>query len=102
MSILPRERDGHPHTPGEPIHYRSATAPGLVARLIGKPHELLGLNLDEADYAVATVEGGMEVDAPAYLTHGAWSSLVPEVGDLRRQSSSSAASHGQDGLLPVA
>ncbi|MCX5447510.1 MULTISPECIES: contact-dependent growth inhibition system immunity protein [Streptomyces] len=71
---MPEEFGDHA---GAVADYRASTAPGLVARLIGELHELLGLNLDEADYAVATVELGMEVEPPDSLSHGAWFAALP-------------------------
>lgn len=52
--------------------YRATTDRRLVARLVGELHELLALGLDEADYAQALAELGMEVDPPESYTHAAW------------------------------
>ncbi|MGH1554604.1 contact-dependent growth inhibition system immunity protein [Streptomyces sp. L7] len=42
-----------------------STDPQLTARLVGELHELLALDIDESDYALAVAELGMEVDPPA-------------------------------------
>ena len=47
-----------------------------MARLVGELHELLALDLDESDYAVAVAELGMEVDPPAPLAPAGWLALV--------------------------
>jgi hypothetical protein len=52
--------------------YRASTDPQLVARLVGELHELLALDLDESDYALAVAELGMEVDPPAPYTPSGW------------------------------
>ncbi|MFH9138652.1 contact-dependent growth inhibition system immunity protein [Streptomyces sp. NPDC017524] len=52
--------------------YAATTNPRLVARLVGEPHELLALPLDEGDYALAAAELGMEVGPPEPFSHGAW------------------------------
>ncbi|WP_236243791.1 contact-dependent growth inhibition system immunity protein [Streptomyces sp. CC228A] len=52
--------------------YAQSTAPGLVARLVGEVHELLALDLDDADYALALADLGMEVDPPAPYAPSAW------------------------------
>ncbi|MFE6283122.1 contact-dependent growth inhibition system immunity protein [Streptomyces sp. NPDC057877] len=59
--------------------YRSATDPQVVAHLVGEVHELLALDLDESGYASAVAELGMEVDAPAPYTPGAWLSHVADL-----------------------
>ncbi|MGV9271901.1 contact-dependent growth inhibition system immunity protein [Streptomyces griseosporeus] len=59
-------------------HYRAATDPQLVARLVGELHELLALDLDESDYAVAVAELGMEVDPPAPYSPSGWLALVAD------------------------
>ncbi|MGW3730362.1 contact-dependent growth inhibition system immunity protein [Streptomyces sp. NPDC000851] len=58
--------------------YRAATAPWLVARLVGELHELLALDLDESDYALAVGELGMEVDPPALYTPSGWLAHVAD------------------------
>ncbi|WP_236244117.1 contact-dependent growth inhibition system immunity protein [Streptomyces sp. CC210A] len=52
--------------------YAQSTEPGLVARVVGEVHELLALDLDDAECALALAELGMEVDPPALHTPGAW------------------------------
>ncbi|WP_435866780.1 contact-dependent growth inhibition system immunity protein [Streptomyces viridosporus] len=52
--------------------YRASTDPQLVARLVGELHELLALDLDESDYALAVAELGMEVDPPAPYAPSGW------------------------------
>ncbi|MFE3634671.1 contact-dependent growth inhibition system immunity protein [Streptomyces sp. NPDC059168] len=59
--------------------YRDSTDPHLVARLIGELHELLALDLDESDYAIAMAELGMEVDPPDPYSPDAWLSLVADL-----------------------
>ncbi|GCB45606.1 contact-dependent growth inhibition system immunity protein [Streptomyces sp. NL15-2K] len=58
--------------------YRSSTDPQVVARLVGELHELLALDLDESDYALAVAELGMEVDPPAPYSPGGWLALVAD------------------------
>ncbi|MHB9857988.1 contact-dependent growth inhibition system immunity protein [Streptomyces sp. YIM S03343] len=58
--------------------YRAATDAQLVARLIGELHELLALDLEESDYALACVELGMEVDPPAPYAPSSWLALVAD------------------------
>lgn len=50
----------------------AATTPHVVARLVGELHESLVLSLDEADYALAAAELGMEVAPPEPLSFEAW------------------------------
>ncbi|WP_406718575.1 contact-dependent growth inhibition system immunity protein [Streptomyces althioticus] len=52
--------------------YAATTTPDLVARLVGELHELLALSLNEADYALAAAELGMEVAPPEPLSFEAW------------------------------
>ncbi|MFJ3716572.1 contact-dependent growth inhibition system immunity protein [Streptomyces sp. NPDC090057] len=59
--------------------YRDSTDPHLVARLIGELHELLALDLDESDYAIALAELGMEVDPPAPYSPDVWLALVADL-----------------------
>jgi hypothetical protein len=56
--------------------YRTTTDPHLVSRLVGELRELLALDLDESDYAVAVAELGMEVDPPAPYSPSGWLALV--------------------------
>ncbi|MCX4742672.1 contact-dependent growth inhibition system immunity protein [Streptomyces antibioticus] len=56
--------------------YRATTDPHLVARLVGEMHELLALQLEEVDYALAVADLGMEVDPPAPLTPSGWLTLT--------------------------
>lgn len=58
--------------------YRTSTDPQLVARLAGELHELLALDLDESDYAIACAELGMEVDPPAPYSPSGWLALVAD------------------------
>ncbi|MGW2257834.1 contact-dependent growth inhibition system immunity protein [Streptomyces sp. NPDC001780] len=58
--------------------YAATTGPQLVARLVGELHELLALPLDEADYALAAAELGMEVSPPEPVLPRR---LVPVTGD---------------------
>ncbi|MGW1881116.1 contact-dependent growth inhibition system immunity protein [Streptomyces sp. NPDC001970] len=62
--------------------YLDTTDPGLIAQLAGELHDLLALPLDEADYALALAELGMEVDPPAPYAPGGW--LAELAGRLRR------------------
>ncbi|WP_328734991.1 contact-dependent growth inhibition system immunity protein [Streptomyces bobili] len=66
---MPDEFDDHDVAVDD---YRMTTDPHLVARLVGELHELLTLDLDESDYAVAVAELGMEVDPPAPYSPSAW------------------------------
>ncbi|MBB4711857.1 hypothetical protein BJ965_001739 [Streptomyces luteogriseus] len=52
--------------------YRTSTDPQLVARLVGELQELLALDLDESDCALAVAELGMEVDPPAPYAPSGW------------------------------
>ena len=70
---MPDEFDDHDAAVDD---YRTSTDPQLVARLVGEVHELLALDLDESDYAVAVAELGMEVDAPAPYAPSGWLSLI--------------------------
>ncbi len=63
--------------------YRASTDPQLVARLVGELHELLALDLDESDYALAVAELGMEVDPPAPYAPSGW---LAHLADRRAQS----------------
>ncbi|MFE4049558.1 contact-dependent growth inhibition system immunity protein [Streptomyces sp. YIM B13518] len=64
--------------------YLASTDPHLVARLVGELSELLALDLDESDYAMAVMELGMEVDPPAPYTTSGW--LADLAGRLVRPS----------------
>ncbi|MCG0065421.1 contact-dependent growth inhibition system immunity protein [Streptomyces tricolor] len=72
---MPDEFDDHDAAVDD---YRDATDAQLVARLIGELHELLALDLDEADYAQAAAELGMEVDPPAPYSPSGWFTLVAD------------------------
>lgn len=56
--------------------YRTSADPQLAARLVGELHELIALDLDESDYALA--ELGMEVDPPAPYSPSGWIALVAD------------------------
>lgn len=58
--------------------YRASADPQLVARLVGELHELLALDLDESQYAIAVAELGMEVDPPAPYSPSGWLVLVAD------------------------
>jgi hypothetical protein len=70
---MPDEFDDHEAAVDD---YRNSTDPQLVARLVGELHELLALDLDGSDYALAVAELGMEVDPPAPYSAGGWLALV--------------------------
>ncbi|MFF7887389.1 contact-dependent growth inhibition system immunity protein [Streptomyces sp. NPDC020794] len=70
---MPDEFDDHDAAVDD---YRTSTDPHLVARLVGELHELLTLDLDESDYALAVAELGMEVDSPAPYSPSGWLALV--------------------------
>lgn len=72
---MPDEFDSHDAAMDD---YRTTTDPQLVARLAGELHELLALDLDEPDYALAVAELGMEVDPPAPYTPSAWLAHVAD------------------------
>ncbi|MEU8971425.1 contact-dependent growth inhibition system immunity protein [Streptomyces monashensis] len=72
---MPDEFDGHDAAVQD---YRGSADPQLVAQLVGELHELLALDLDESDYALAIAELGMEVDAPAPYSPSGWLALVAE------------------------
>jgi hypothetical protein len=72
---MPDEFDDHDAAVDD---YRSSTDPQLVARLVGELHELLALDLDESDYALAVAELGMEVDPPAPYAPSGWLALVAD------------------------
>ena len=50
----------------------------MIARLVGELHELLALDIDESDYALAVAELGMEVDPPAPYSPSGWLALVTD------------------------
>ncbi|WP_153814476.1 contact-dependent growth inhibition system immunity protein [Streptomyces sp. SUK 48] len=56
--------------------YRDSTDRQLVARLVGEVQELLALDLDESDLALAVAELGMEVDPPAPYSPSGWLAVV--------------------------
>ncbi|MDT3397562.1 contact-dependent growth inhibition system immunity protein [Streptomyces sp. B1866] len=58
--------------------YLATTDPVLVARLSGELTELLTLPMDEADYARAVAELGMEVEPPAPYAPSGWLTLVAD------------------------
>ncbi|MGP4088768.1 contact-dependent growth inhibition system immunity protein [Streptomyces sp. KR55] len=58
--------------------YAATTDPQIVARLVGELRELLALDLDEADYALAVAELGMEVDPPTPYSPSGWLATVAE------------------------
>ncbi|MEU2877692.1 hypothetical protein GTY75_25665 [Streptomyces sp. SID8381] len=66
---MPDEFDDHAAAVDD---YRRATDSQLVGRLVGEIHELLALDLDESDYALAVAELGMEVEAPAPYSPSGW------------------------------
>ncbi|MEU3783674.1 contact-dependent growth inhibition system immunity protein [Streptomyces sp900129855] len=70
---MPDEFDDHDAAVDD---YRTTTDPHLAARLVGELHELLALDLDESDYALAVAELGMEVDPPAPYSPSAWLALA--------------------------
>lgn len=70
---MPDEFDDH-HAAVE--DYRDSTDRQLVARLVGELQELLALELDESDYALAVAELGMEVDPPAPYSPSGWLAVV--------------------------
>ncbi|XUL89432.1 contact-dependent growth inhibition system immunity protein [Streptomyces galilaeus] len=58
--------------------YRTSTDPQLTARLVGELHELLALDIDESDYALAVAELGMEVDPPPPYSPSGWLALAAD------------------------
>ena len=72
---MPDEFDDHDAAIDD---YRTSTDPQLAARLTGELHELLSLDIDESDYAVAVAELGMEVDPPAPCSPSGWLALVAD------------------------
>ncbi|MER7176540.1 contact-dependent growth inhibition system immunity protein [Streptomyces mesophilus] len=58
--------------------YTDATDRHVVARLAGELRELLTLDLDESDYALAVAELGMEVDPPQPYSPSGWLALVAQ------------------------
>jgi hypothetical protein len=70
---MPDEFDDHDAAVDD---YRATTDAQVVARLVGELHELLALDLDESDYALALAELGMEVDPPAPYAPSGWLALV--------------------------
>ena len=72
---MPDEFDDHDTAVDD---YRTATDPHLVARLVGELRELLALDLEETDYALAVAELGMEVDPPAPYSPSSWLALVAD------------------------
>lgn len=72
---MPDEFDDHDAAADD---YRTSAAPQLVARLVGELYELLALDLDESDYALAVAELGMEVDPPAPYSPSGWLAVIAE------------------------
>lgn len=72
---MPDEFDSHDTAVDD---YTATTEPQVVAHLAGELHELLALDLDESEYAVAVAELGMEVDPPAPFSPSGWLALVAE------------------------
>ncbi|MGM9331884.1 contact-dependent growth inhibition system immunity protein [Streptomyces murinus] len=70
---MPDEFDDH-HAAVE--DYRDSTDRHLVARLVGELQELLALDLDESNLALAVAELGMEVDPPAPYSPSGWLAVV--------------------------
>ena len=72
---MPDEFDDHDAAIDD---YRTSADPHLVAHLTGELHELLALDLDESDYALAVAELGMEVDPPTPYSPSGWLALVAD------------------------
>ncbi len=72
---MPDEFDDHDAATDD---YRAATDPHLVARLTGELHELLTLDLDESEYALAVAELGMEIDPPTPYSPSGWLAVVAD------------------------
>ena len=72
---MPDEFDDHDAAIDD---YRTSTDPHLVARLTGELHELLALDLDESDYALAVAELGLEVDPPPPYSPSGWLALAAD------------------------
>lgn len=72
---MPEEFSGHDAALRD---YAETTEPQLAARLVGELHELLALDLDESDYAVAVAELGMEVDPPEPYSPSGWLALAAD------------------------
>ncbi|MER6325262.1 contact-dependent growth inhibition system immunity protein [Streptomyces coelicoflavus] len=70
---MPDEFDGHDAAVADFLMH---TDPHLVARLIGELQELLTLDRDESDYALAAAELGMEVSPPEPFSLGTWFRLL--------------------------
>ncbi|CAL9479218.1 contact-dependent growth inhibition system immunity protein [Streptomyces sp. enrichment culture] len=70
---MPDEFDDHDAALDD---YRAGSDTQLTARLVGEVHELLALDLDEFDYALALAELGMEVDPPVPFSPSGWLALV--------------------------
>ncbi|MDG9723515.1 contact-dependent growth inhibition system immunity protein [Streptomyces sp. DH41] len=67
---------GQPDEPRRRLRRRDESRSRRAARLAGELHELLALDLDESDYALAAVELGMEVDPPAPYGPSGWLASV--------------------------
>ncbi|MFI6052244.1 contact-dependent growth inhibition system immunity protein [Streptomyces violascens] len=72
---MPDEFDDHDSAIED---YLATTDASLVAKAVGELHELLALDLDESEYALAVAELGMEVDPAAPYSPGAWLSLLAQ------------------------
>ncbi|MEC4020543.1 contact-dependent growth inhibition system immunity protein [Streptomyces sp. H27-D2] len=74
---MPDEFDGHAAALAD---YRGTTHPSVVTELVGELHELLALlnDADEADYALAVAELGMEVEPPAPYAMSGWLALIAD------------------------
>ncbi len=72
---MPDEFTGHDEALAD---YADSSDRFVVARLLGELAELLALELDESQYAVAVAELGMEVDPPVPFTPGAWLASLPD------------------------
>lgn len=58
--------------------YLDTTDRSLAGRLAGELHELLALDLEEAEYVLGLAELGLELDPPTPYTHGAWLVLLAQ------------------------
>ena len=72
---MPDEFDDHDAAVED---YRASTDPQCVARLVGELHELLALDLEDSDYALAVAELGMEVDPLAPYSPSGWLALIAD------------------------
>ncbi|MFG3252219.1 contact-dependent growth inhibition system immunity protein [Streptomyces sp. NPDC048172] len=72
---MPDEFDDHDTALAD---YLATTDTTLVAHLHGELRELLALDLEESDYALALAELGAEVDPPRPYAPGAWLALLAD------------------------